>query len=105
MTRATERLVVSVVGRKGGAGKTTTAFNLAGVFVEMNRLVQIIDLDPQQSLSRLVERQGQQDVVRALGAQAEEHVSLGDVSTWLVRYARRSAPSNAYRALAAEVSC
>ncbi len=85
MTHAAERLVVSVVGRKGGAGKTTTAFNLAGVFVEMKRPVQIIDLDPQQSLSRLVERQGERDLVQALGAQAEEHVSLGDVGTWLAR--------------------
>jgi len=50
-----ERLVIAVVGRKGGAGKTTTAFNLAGVLAEKGAPVTLFDLDPQQSLSRLME--------------------------------------------------
>lgn len=47
-------LVVVIAGRKGGAGKTTTALNLAGALAERNRRVLLVDLDPQASLTRLL---------------------------------------------------
>ena len=47
-------LTVAVAGRKGGAGKTTTALNLAGVLAMRGQRVLLADLDPQASLTRLV---------------------------------------------------
>ena len=44
--------VICVVNRKGGVGKTTTTFNLAGALVEMGHEVLVIDLDPMGSLCR-----------------------------------------------------
>lgn len=50
--RPTRARVISVVSRKGGSGKSTTAINLAGALVEQGHRVLIVDLDPQASLSR-----------------------------------------------------
>jgi len=50
----TRPLIIAVAGRKGGAGKTTTALNLAGVLVERGQRVLLADLDPQASLTRLI---------------------------------------------------
>ncbi len=44
--------VISVVNRKGGVGKTTTTFNLAGVLSQMGHAVLVLDLDPMGSLCR-----------------------------------------------------
>lgn len=44
--------VICVVNRKGGVGKTTTTFNLAGALTEMGKEVLVIDLDPMGSLCR-----------------------------------------------------
>ena len=44
--------VICVVNRKGGVGKTTTTFNLAGALVEMGHEVLVIYLDPMGSLCR-----------------------------------------------------
>ena len=44
--------VISVINRKGGVGKTTTAFNLAGALSERVRPVLLIDLDPMGCLCR-----------------------------------------------------
>jgi chromosome partitioning protein len=44
--------VISLANRKGGVGKTTTAFNLAGVLSEMRHPVLVLDLDPMGSLCR-----------------------------------------------------
>lgn len=44
--------VIAIANRKGGSGKTVTAFNLAGAFAEANVPVLVIDLDPQGSLTK-----------------------------------------------------
>ncbi len=44
--------IICFVNRKGGSGKTTTVFNLAGALVEMGHWVLVIDMDPQGSFSR-----------------------------------------------------
>src|SRR6266568_8439711 len=43
------RSVISVVQRKGGAGKTTIAISLAGDLHHRGILVDVIDADPQRS--------------------------------------------------------
>lgn len=45
-------MIVAIVGRKGGIGKTTTAVHLAGAFALAGRRVLLIDLDAQASASR-----------------------------------------------------
>ena len=44
--------VICIVNRKGGVGKTTTAFNLAGALSQSGQQVLVIDLDPMGSLCR-----------------------------------------------------
>ncbi len=44
--------IIAIVNRKGGSGKTVTAFNLAGALVEQGFPVLAIDLDPQGSLTK-----------------------------------------------------
>ncbi len=79
-----QRLIVSVIGRKGGAGKTTTTLNVAGAFGEAGHRVTLIDLDPQSSLARLVEDVlGPGTTVQDLGPQAEAHATRGDIVPWL----------------------
>lgn len=46
--------IVAVINRKGGAGKSTTTFQLAGALHERGQRVLIVDLDPQASLTRLL---------------------------------------------------
>jgi chromosome partitioning protein len=43
------RMVIAVVQRKGGVGKTTIAISLAGDFYRRGFAVQVIDADPQRS--------------------------------------------------------
>jgi len=47
-------LVIAMVGRKGGSGKTTTTFNLAGALAAQGRRVLLVDTDPQGSLTRIL---------------------------------------------------
>src|SRR3954452_17982299 len=44
--------VASFLNRKGGVGKTSSVFHLAGSFASQGRRVLVCDLDPQASLSQ-----------------------------------------------------
>jgi chromosome partitioning protein len=69
--------VLGIVNRKGGVGKTTTTFNLAGALAERGRQVLVIDLDPMGSLCRSLkirpEKRTLSDLLVGLGG------SLGDL--------------------------
>lgn len=47
-------MIVTIGNVKGGAGKSTVAFNI-GVWLSQNSNVQFIDLDPQQTLNDTIE--------------------------------------------------
>ncbi len=47
-----EPRIICIVNRKGGVGKTTTTFNLAGALVLMGHDVLVVDLDPMGTLCR-----------------------------------------------------
>jgi chromosome partitioning protein len=44
--------VIAVAQRKGGAGKSTIAANVAAAYAEAGQRVALLDLDPQRSLAR-----------------------------------------------------
>ena len=46
--------VICMINRKGGVGKTTTTFNLAGGLAQMGKQVLVIDMDPMGSLCRSI---------------------------------------------------
>jgi len=46
--------IIAVLGRKGGSGKTSSAYNLAGTFAAAGRRCLLVDLDSQASLTRLL---------------------------------------------------
>jgi chromosome partitioning protein len=69
--------VISVVNRKGGVGKTTTTFNLAGVLAEMGHVVLVLDLDPMGSLCRsLSVRPGEVKLSNLLVGNGNELIDL-----------------------------
>lgn len=69
--------IICVVNRKGGSGKTTTTFNLAGALAEQGYRVLVIDVDPQGSFSRSlnVDRAGPK-LSTVLMAPSEEFAGL-----------------------------
>jgi len=54
-TRSGGLRVIGLVNQKGGSGKTTTCLNLTGALVEQGFRVLLIDLDPQASLSDVLD--------------------------------------------------
>lgn len=48
-------MIITVAQRKGGAGKTTIAAQLAAAFLLMKKTVATVDIDPQGSLTRWAE--------------------------------------------------
>jgi chromosome partitioning protein len=45
--------IIAFAQRKGGSGKTTSVFNVAGALAELGKRVLLIDMDPQVTLSTL----------------------------------------------------
>jgi len=62
--------VIAVAQRKGGAGKSTIAANLATAFAEGGQRVGLLDIDPQRSLARWDELRGQSAKARPLHFEA-----------------------------------
>jgi chromosome partitioning protein len=67
-------LTIAVVGRKGGAGKTTSTFNLAGALAQEHRRVLMVDTDPQASLTGLL--LGQRPARGISGVLLDDHGAL-----------------------------
>lgn len=62
--------VIAVAQRKGGAGKSTIAANLAAAFAERGEQVALLDMDPQRSLARWDELRGHAPKARPLHFEA-----------------------------------
>ncbi|MBR0678952.1 AAA family ATPase [Roseomonas eburnea] len=62
--------VIAVAQRKGGAGKSTIAANLAAAFAEGGERVGLLDMDPQRSLARWDELRGRSSKARPLHFEA-----------------------------------
>lgn len=54
--------VITFAQQKGGAGKTTVLAHLAAAWAEAGRSVALIDLDPQQSLTRWAKMRGDEAI-------------------------------------------
>lgn len=68
-------MIITVAQRKGGAGKTTIAAQLAAAFLSMKKTVATVDTDPQGSLTRWAEIRRQQ-----LGD--EDHLTHMQATGW-----------------------
>jgi chromosome partitioning protein len=62
--------VIAVAQRKGGAGKSTIAANLATAYAEQGQRVALLDVDPQHSLARWDELRGRSPKARPLHFEA-----------------------------------
>lgn len=62
--------VIAVAQRKGGAGKSTIAANLAAAYAEEGARVALLDIDPQRTLARWDELRGKSARARPLHFEA-----------------------------------
>jgi chromosome partitioning protein len=62
--------VIAIAQRKGGAGKSTVAANLAAALAESGHRVGLLDIDPQRSLARWDQQRGESKKARALHFEA-----------------------------------
>jgi chromosome partitioning protein len=62
--------VIAVAQRKGGAGKSTIAANLAAAYAEQGARVALLDIDPQRTLARWDELRGKSARARPLHFEA-----------------------------------
>ncbi|BDG72449.1 ParA family partition ATPase [Roseomonas fluvialis] len=62
--------VIAVAQRKGGAGKSTIAANLAAAYAEEGARVALLDIDPQRTLARWDEVRGRAAKARPLHFEA-----------------------------------
>lgn len=62
--------VIAVAQRKGGAGKSTIAANLAAAYAEEGARVALLDIDPQRTLARWDEVRGRSAKARPLHFEA-----------------------------------
>jgi len=62
--------VIAIAQRKGGAGKSTVAANLATALAESGHRVGLLDIDPQRSLARWDQQRGESKKARALHFEA-----------------------------------
>jgi chromosome partitioning protein len=62
--------IIAFAQRKGGSGKTTSAFNIAGALGVLDRRVLLVDMDPQVTLSTLCSAPLDSDLPGALRAGA-----------------------------------
>ena len=62
--------VIAIAQRKGGAGKSTVAANLATALAELGHRVGLLDIDPQRSLARWDQQRGESKKARALHFEA-----------------------------------
>lgn len=62
--------VIAIAQRKGGAGKSTVAANLATALAETGHRVGLLDIDPQRSLARWDQQRGESKKARALHFEA-----------------------------------
>jgi chromosome partitioning protein len=61
---------ISVIGQKGGTGKTTVALGLAVAAMRARKSVAVIDLDPQASASKWKDRRGKDEPPAVVSAQS-----------------------------------
>jgi chromosome partitioning protein len=45
--------IITIAGQKGGAGKSTIAAHLSAFLSQLNLQITLIDIDPQQTLTKL----------------------------------------------------